>query len=39
MSKAADISEPVSELEHLMADLPGWGSGSSFSATILPSRT
>jgi hypothetical protein len=23
MSKTADISEPASELEHLMADLPG----------------
>jgi hypothetical protein len=25
MSKAADISEPASELEHLMADLAGLG--------------
>ena len=25
MSKAADISEAASELEHLMADLPGFG--------------
>jgi hypothetical protein len=25
MSKTADISEPASELEHLMADLPGLG--------------
>lgn len=30
MSKAADSSEPVSELEHLMADLSGLGSWSSF---------
>ena len=39
MSKTADISEPASELERLIADLPGLGCWPLSSASAGGSRT